>query len=197
MHTCPVSFTTGSSMDFFTAIDTRASAIRLVEPAPTREHLMRILRAGSRAPDHGRLAPWRFVVIEGDKRGLLGDAIAESARAEKPDLNAEQLQRERDKAFRAPVVIAVTGKINRAHKIPESDQLLAVGAAAENIFLAAHALGYGVMWKTGTPAFAPNVKAVLGVAPEDPIVAYLYIGTVAAPGPVKEGPPLEQLVRWL
>jgi nitroreductase len=184
-------------MDFFTAIATRASAVRLIEPAPTREHLMRIIQAGTRAPDHGRLSPWRFVVIEGDKRGVLGDAIAEAARIANPNLNTEQLQRERDKAFRAPTIIVVTGKINRAHKIPESDQVLALGAAAENMFLAAHALGYGVMWKTGTPTIAPNVKAVLGIASEDPIVAYLYVGTTAAAGPVKEGPPIEQLVRWL
>jgi nitroreductase len=184
-------------MDLFDAIDSRASSVRLADPAPTREHIMRIIRAGTRAPDHGRLSPWRFVVIEGDKRAVLGNAIAEAARIAKPDLNSEQLQRERDKAFRAPVIIAVTGKIHRAHKVPESDQILALGAAAENMFLAAHALGYGAMWKTGAPTTAPNVKAALGIAPEDPIVAYLYIGTNAAAGQVKEGPPVEQLVRWL
>lgn len=184
-------------MDFFTALDSRASAVRLAEPAPTREHIMRILGAGARAPDHGRLSPWRFVVIEGEKRAILGDAIAQAARIANPNLTAEQLQRERDKAFRAPTIIAVTGKINRAHKVPESDQTLALGAAAENMFLAAHALGYGVMWKTGAPTSAPNVKAALDVAAEDPIVAYLYIGTIAAAGPVKLGPPLEQLARWL
>ena len=184
-------------MDFFTAIDSRASAVRITDPAPSREHVMRIIQAGTRAPDHGRLSPWRFVIIEGEKRAILGDAIAEAARLANPNLNAEQLQRERDKAFRAPTVIAVTGKINRAQKIPESDQVLALGAAAENMFLAAHALGYGVMWKTGAPTTAPNVKAALGIAVEDPIVAYLYIGTMAAAGPVKSGPPLEQLVHWL
>lgn len=184
-------------MDFFSAIESRASAVRLSDPAPTREHIMRIIKAGTRAPDHGRLTPWRFIVIEGEKRAILGDAIAEAARKDNPSLTAEQLQRERDKAFRAPTIIAVAGTLHRPHKIPESDQVLALGAAAENMFLAAHALGYGVMWKTGAPTTAPNVKAALGIASEDPIVAYLYIGTTAAAGPIKEGPPLDQLVRWL
>ncbi len=183
-------------MDLMTAIDSRASAIKLIEPGPSREHLMRIMQAGARAPDHGRLTPWRFVVLEGEARDQLGNAMVEAARAASPDISDVMLQRERDKARRAPTIIVVAARVNQGHKVPEIEQVLAVGAAVQNMFLAAHALGYGVMWKTGEAAYDENVKRAMGLAAEDHIVAFLYLGTIGTKGPVKPSS-IDNLVQWL
>ena len=183
-------------MDLMTAIDSRASAIKLVEPGPSREHLVRIMQAGARAPDHGRLAPWRFVVLEGEARDQLGNAMVEAARAASPDISDVMLMRERDKVRRAPTIIVVAARVTAGHKVPEIEQVLAVGAAAENMFLAAHALGYGVMWKTGEAAYDENVKRAMQLSADDHIVAFLYLGTIGAKGPVKPSS-IDNLVRWL
>lgn len=183
-------------MDLFTAIDTRASALTLSDPAPTLEHLQRILAAGARAPDHGKLAPWRFVIVTGPSREILGNAMAHGLLAREPQASAEQLQRERDKAVRAPCIIAVAASIKQGHKVPEIEQVTAVAAATQNMFLAAHALGYGAMWKTGPAAYASQVKAALGLQAADHIVALLYLGAIATPGKARAAV-LEERVQWL
>jgi nitroreductase len=183
-------------MDLFTAIDSRASAVKLSTPAPSREHLQRIINAGARAPDHGKLGPWRFVVLGDNARLRLGDAMAQDMQGRHPDAEAETLQRERDKPARAPCIIAVAAHITKPHKVPESEQVLAVGAAVQNMFLAAHALGYGAMWKTGLPAYSNNVKRMLGLQEDDHIIALLYLGTLGALGP-QRAPLVEGRVQWL
>ncbi len=182
-------------MELLEGIESRTSAAKLGEPAPTRAHLERIIDAGMRAPDHGRLRPWRFVVLEGAARARLGDAMADMLRAKVPDATPDQLSSERNKPMRAPVIVAVAAKITKG-KIPEIEQVLAVGAAVQNMFLAAQALGYGAMWKTGAAAYDPKVKALLGLAAEDHIVALLYLGTTTAPSPLIPTPK-EGAVRWL
>jgi nitroreductase len=183
-------------MDLFTAIDTRASALKLTDPGPSETHLQRILSAAVRAPDHGKLAPWRFVVLAGDTRLLLGQAMAELLRAERPDCSAAQLSAERDKPLRAPVVVAVAAQTLPGHKVPVHEQVHAVAAAVQNMLLAAHALGYGAMWKTGTAARSALVKRALALADNDEIVAFVYLGTVAVAGPVRPAT-LDGKVRWL
>lgn len=182
-------------MDVLSALEARCSARKLTEPAPSREHVEQILRAGANAPDHGRLRPWRFVVLNGEARNRFGDVMAEVLLAKAPQATQEQLAGERSKALRAPTIIAVAARIIR-NKIPEIEQLLATGAAVENMFLAARELGYGAMWKTGDAAYSTRVKEHLGLASEDHIVAFLYIGTegvAGSPTPVS----LEGLVSWL
>lgn len=182
-------------MNVLQAIQSRTSALKLGEPAPTREHIEQIIQAGTRAPDHGRLRPWRFIVLQGAAQGRLGDAMAAMLAAKVPGVSADQLKSERAKALRAPTIIAVGASITRG-KIPEIEQVMAAGAAAENMFLAAQALGYGVMWKTGGAAYDPDVKALLGLAPEDHVVALLYLGTTVAEGPLVAAP-TTGVVRWL
>lgn len=182
-------------MELLEAIQTRVSAAKLVAPGPTREHIEQIVAAGVRAPDHGRLRPWRFVVLEGEARAKLGDAMAQLLRSKLPDAAPEQLEKERSKPMRAPTIIAVAATITKG-KIPEIEQVVAVGAAVQNMFLAANALGYGAMWKTGGAAYDASVKALLGLAPEDHIVALLYLGKSAANGPLIPVP-TDGIVRWL
>jgi len=182
-------------MDLLEGIRSRTSALKLSAPGPSRAQIEEIIRAGVRAPDHGRLRPWRFVVLEGAGREKLGDAMAAMLQAKMPQATQEQLDAERRKPLRAPVILAVAAKVSPG-KIPPAEQVGAATAAAQNVLLAAHALGFGAMWKTGAAAYDPNVKQLLGLAPEDHIVAFVYLGTIATPGPVVTAP-LEGVVNWL
>lgn len=164
-------------MDLFTVIDTRTSAARLTEPGPSPEQLERILHAGTRAPDHGRLKPWRFVVLEGPTREAFIKAAAEAKRVRLPAMTEEQLAGEREKMNRSPTIVVVGCAVNRDNgKVPEIEQVAAVSAAVQNLFLAATDLGFGVMWKTGAAAYDDEVKATVGLKPDDHIVAILHLG---------------------
>jgi nitroreductase len=182
-------------MDVLSAIEARSSARKLIEPGPTREHLEQILRAGASAPDHGRLRPWRFIVMSGAARLPLGEAMAQMVAAKLPDATPERLAAESSKVLRAPTIVAVAAKISSG-KIPVVEQVLSSGAAVENMFLAAQALGYGVMWKTGDAAYDAGVKQYLGLESQDQIVAFLYIGTVGIAGG-SQVVSLDELVTWL
>jgi nitroreductase len=164
-------------MELFAAVQTRSSAARLAEPGPTLEDLDRLLQAAARAPDHGRLKPWRFIVLKDALREAFTAAAAEAKRARMPAMTAEQFAAEREKISRSPTIVVIGCAVNREQlKVPEIEQVVAVGAAAQNLFLAAHDLGYGVMWKTGAAAYDPAVKAVVGLRPDDHIVAIMHLG---------------------
>ena len=160
----------------------RESAVKLGSPGPSAAELDQIFAAAVRAPDHGRLRPWHFVVIDEPHRAAFGDLMAESMKRREPQASADMLQRERDKAFRAPCIVTVAAKVARGHKIPEIEQIASASAAAQTIILAAPALGYGVVWKTGAPAYDSFVKTSLGLAADDEILGFLYIGK-QIPGP--------------
>lgn len=183
-------------MDLFTAIDTRVSAARLDVPAPSPEDLDRILRAGVRGPDHGRLGPWRFVILEGPARDVLANAMVEALKRKLPDCTEAMVGAERAKAARAPMVLVVAARVDPTHKVPEIEQVMAVAAGVQNMLLAASALGYGTMWKTGDAAYDPTVKAALGLDAADHIVSFLYLGTTVAQGKPKERS-LDGMVRRL
>jgi nitroreductase len=170
-------------MKLIEGIQSRASAVKLGEPAPTPEQVRSILEAGLRAPDHGRLKPWRFIVLEGAARMKLGDGMATLLRKKAPQCTQAQLDAERAKPMRAPTIIVVAARTIKG-KIPEIEQIAAVAAGVQNMFLTAHALGLGAMWKTGGAAYDPEVKTGLGLLAEDHIVAFLYVGTTITPGPI-------------
>jgi nitroreductase len=163
-------------MELFDALTSRSTAKTYGESAPTREHLDQVLQAAVRAPDHGRLRPWRFMLIAGDQRRKLGDLLAASARRRVPGLSEGDLQRERDKALRAPLIIVTACRVVPGTKVPAVEQILAVGAATQNMLLALHALGYAAAWKTGEAAYDPEVKQALGFAADDHIIGLVYTG---------------------
>ena len=164
-------------MELLTAIDTRASAGRLGAPGPTSGQLERMLEAARRAPDHGRMKPWHLVVLDESAKQRFAAAAAEAKRRRTPALGAEQLTAEREKILRSPAIIIVGCAVRENPKVPEIEQVIAVGAAAQNLILAAHDLGYGVMWKTGAAAYDPDVKAVVGLKEHDHIVGIIHVGT--------------------
>lgn len=165
-------------MELLTAIDTRSSAARLTQPGPGPAQLARILDAAGRAPDHGRLRPWRFIVLDGTLRQEFSLAAAQAKRLRVPTMSDEQFAAEREKIAGSPTIVVVGCAVRRDQtKIPEIEQVVAVAAAAQNLFLAAHDMGFGVMWKTGAAAYDPAVKAVLGLGAEDHIVGIMHVGT--------------------
>lgn len=163
--------------DVVESILSRASAVTLKDPGPTPEDLRLILKAGTRAPDHGKLQPWGFVVIEGAARERFGAAAAEQMRKRRSDASEIELQREAAKPLRSPTIIAVAAKVVEG-KIPAIEQITATAAAVQNMILAAHALNYGTMWKTGPAAYDEEMKTFLGFASTDVIVGFVYVGTI-------------------
>ena len=185
-------------MQAIEALLKRRSAKALTDPAPDAGALQLLLECASRAPDHGRLRPWRFIVIRGAARERLGGLLADQLQRKLPAASAETLQRERQKALRAPLIVVVAAVRNAAARIPAIEQILAAGGAAQNIMLAANALGFGAMWKTGDAAYDETVKTALGLAGEDAIVGFLYLGTPAADGvqPATRGEWQDRVSYW-
>jgi nitroreductase len=173
-------------METIQALTTRSSAKSYGDIPPTQDHIATILEAAVRAPDHGRLRPWRFMLIEGTQRKKFGDILAASAMRRNPALSAGDLQREHDKAMRAPLIILVACRVVPGTKVPVIEQILAAGAAAQNILLGLHNFGYAAAWKTGDAAYDPEVKKSLGLAADDHIVGFIYtgggLGALFAPG---------------
>jgi nitroreductase len=167
-------------MEAIEALTSRRSPAQFAEPAPDEVALGAILRAAMRAPDHGKLKPWRFVVLRGDGRKRFGDVMAEAMKRREPEAPANMIEREREKPLRAPLIVVLAAALKEGHKIPVIEQLLAAGAAAQNVMLAAHALGFAAAWKTGAPAYDNYVKEAIGLAPSDAIVGFMYLGTAAA-----------------
>ena len=151
-------------------------------PGPSDEDLRSILEAGMRVPDHGRLTPWRFLLIRGEARYALGAVIAKAFRRDNPEVDDARVELERQRLARAPVVVAVISKVLKAHKIPEWEQVLSAGAACQNLLVAALSLGYAAQWLTEWYAYEPLVNEALGLAGEDRVAGFVYIGNAEAPG---------------
>ena len=164
-------------MQAIEALLRRYSARSLTEPAPDEATLGLILESATRAPDHGRLRPWRFIVIRSEDRAAFGELLADHARRSKASVSDEALDRERRKAFRAPLIVVLAAIVTPEGKIPAIEQILSAGAAAQNMLHAAFVLGFNAVWKTGGPAYDAQVKTALGLESKDAIVGFVYVGT--------------------
>lgn len=173
-------------MDAIAALLGRASPPKVTAPGPDPDQLDTILKAGSRAPDHGRLQPFRFIVIEGEARERLGEVMAAALKARTPEAAEAMLQAERTKPLRAPLIVVVVAVVRPNPKVPDLEQVVAAGAAAQNMLIAAHALGLGAFWRTGACAYDAGVKSALGLSQEDTIVGFLYFGASAGAPPTRE-----------
>ncbi len=172
-------------MDALKAIATRRSFAKLSSPAPSDNDLQLMLDAAMRAPDHKELRPWRFVIMRNDALPEFGEVNAQALRKREPDATEGQLDKERNKPRRAPVVIAVAA-VHIDRKLPFVEVLCSAAAATQNLLLACHALGYGAIWRTGDGAYDPTVNEWLGLAPADQIVGLIYIGTAAGEAPPRQ-----------
>lgn len=149
-------------------------------PGPTPEQLDTILSLAARVPDHGKLAPWRFIVFEGDGRARAGDAIAAVHARDNPDAKPERLDLERKRLQHAPVVVAVVSRATPHAKIPEWEQVLSAGAVAMNLVVAANALGFATAWLTEWYSYDARVAEALGLAPHERFAGFVHIGTPTA-----------------
>lgn len=175
----------------------RASVSDLRDPAPAGHDLDLILQAGLRAPDHGKLRPWRFVLIRGEARAAWAQTIVAALKAREPDAPEKVVDKQRNRVLNAPLIIALGAKLQHGHKIPEIEQMLSVGAAAMNMLNAIHALGYGGVWLTGANAFDDRVVTALGLEPGDRLAGFLFAGTpISAPLAPRRPAVADYTIEW-
>ena len=163
-------------MDALTALHNRVSEPRLTGPAPSAEQLEALFQAALRAPDHARLRPWRFLVLEGQGLERLGELFARAALARVGDPNAAEVLRAPTLPQRAPMMVIAISSPKSHPKVPESEQDMSCAVAVGNMLVAAHALGLGAVWRTGEPAYDPLIREGLGLQAHEKIIAYLYLG---------------------
>ncbi|MBS0548376.1 MAG: nitroreductase [Proteobacteria bacterium] len=174
----------------------RRSVGALDEPAPRDFEIDLIVDAGLRAPDHGKLRPWRFVLIRGEARRAFGAALVAAAARRDQATPQSLLDRYQAWATRTPLLIGVGTKMSARHFIPEIEQVLSAGAAAMNMLNAIHLLGYGGMWVTGPNSYDPAVNALLGFRAPDRLVGLLAVGTPRTTAPVERPARAAHLTEW-
>jgi nitroreductase len=161
---------------------------------PSPAELETILTIGARVPDHGKIAPWRFIVFEGDARKKAGEIFAQVLTKKNPDASEQDIAKARDAFMEAPLVIAVVSSTKPHPKVPPWEQQLSAGASAMNIVTAATALGYGANWLTGWFAFDRDVLTALGLKPEEQLAGFVHIGKSAKPNEDRPRPAITDLV---
>jgi nitroreductase len=169
--------------------------LALREPGPDGDQVRTLLTIASRVPDHGKLAPWRFILVQGDDRPALADRLAAVALAD-PDADAQRVAEDK-KRFTTPLIIIVVSRAAAHVKIPEWEQVLSAGAVCMNLITAAHSLGFAANWLTGRPAYDPAAGPVLGLTEGERVAGFIHIGTPEASMPDRPRPPLDEIVtRW-
>lgn len=176
---------------------TRRSTVanNLGPPGPSARELKEILRAAARVPDHGKLAPWRFLVFTGRARAEFGEVLADAWAVQDPGAPEQRLTLERNRFLRAPVVVAVISRVRENHKIPEWEQILSAGAACQTMLLAAHASGYDAQWITEWYAYDPTVRRALGMEAGERVAGFIYMGTATEAPVERVRPEMKAVVR--
>ena len=185
------------SLDFLNA--RRSTPARgLGEPGPTPAQLDALIATAIRVPDHGKLVPWRLLLIRGDARRKFGETLAQIHQRKEPTIADAQLAKDRERYNFAPLIIAVIGRIDAAHpKIPAQEQLLSAGYVAYNLLLGAQALGFGAQILTGWAAYDRDVATPLGLAKNERIVAFVHVGSVREAAPERARPSIgEVAAEW-
>jgi nitroreductase len=163
-------------------------------PGPSPAELETILTIGARVPDHGKLAPWRFIIFEGDARERAGEVIAKVFARKNPGAAAADVETERKRLTDAPLVIGIVSFTKPHPKVPAFEQELSAGASVMNIVTAATALGYGACWLTGWFSFDRDVLDGLGLKPDEKLAGFVHIGTPTRPSEDRPRPVLSEIV---
>jgi nitroreductase len=186
--------------DPLAALNQRVSspALQLGEPGPNAEQLDRLLSAAVRVPDHGKLTPWRLVLVRDEARTKLGEALAKLHAEVDPDVPPAKLEKDRARLAASPlmvVVIAIVDEHNK--KVPAQEQILSAGCVAYNLLIGAQALGLSGQWLTGWAAYEPKARALFGLKDNERIVGFIHIGTPREPAPERTRPLLADVVgEW-
>ncbi|RLT98049.1 nitroreductase [Ketobacter sp.] len=171
----------------------RVSNPKLAQPCPDRAQLEQMFKCAVRAPDHGRLRPWRFIVLQGEALVQLGHAFE----ASQPEADEAKRLRLRSMPLRAPMIIVSIATLDWEHKkVPVWEQQVAVGIATQHLQLAAKELGFGTMWRTGEMTETESVRAHLGLADNEQIIGFLYTGTVEGEPRAADLQPLDEIVEY-
>jgi nitroreductase len=165
------------------------------DPGPNHEQIKTILTAASRVPDHGKMFPWYFIVIEGEKRKIIGQAIREIFSKEEPETPEAKLELEANRFLRAPCVIGVVSKIRKG-KHPMWEQLLSAGAACQNLCLAANSLGYASNWLTEWYSYNEEFKKYLGIEKNEHVAGFIYIGTANTQPEDRPRPDIKEITTF-
>jgi nitroreductase len=153
---------------------------RLGGPGPDARALDLILRAALPAPDHGALRPWRIVRCRARGKARLADLFVARKRQRNPDSTAAEIEREREKAERPPVLLAVIASPKPSAKVPEPEQIASAGAALQGILLAAYGLGFGAIMLSGDRCADPGLRAALGLGETETLLGFISIGAIVA-----------------
>jgi nitroreductase len=188
-------------MSVFETIKSRRSIGKMTEQRPTRKQIERILEAATHAPNHHKVEPWKFFVLAGSARAELGTIMASSLAKRLGDARNDKTQallnKEQNKLLRSPVVLVVAAEPPHQPNVLSIENIEAVAAAVQNMLLTAEEMGLAAMWRTGDAAYDPQVKQWLGLAPEDHIVAFVYLGFPSIPKLERHPTPFEEKTTWL
>ncbi|AJI95142.1 nitroreductase family protein [Yersinia ruckeri] len=174
-------------MDALDLLLNRRSASRLVAPAPTGSALKNIIHAGLRAPDHGALQPWRFVLIENEGLERFSELLQKAVRHDGSDETV--LEKAKMAPFRAPLIITVIAHVTENPKVPNWEQIVSAGCAVQAMQMAALAQGFNGIWRTGSWTHHPIIREGFACREQDEIVGFLYLGTPQLKGSGKVTPP--------
>lgn len=186
-------------MNAIDAILTRSAALagNLREPGPVGADLETLLNAAACAPDHGWLRPWRFLLVRGEARRALGEVVAASYQKRYPEMDEPSLQRVRRYTTRIPLFIGVIAAVKES-RIPVGEQILSAGAAAQNIIIAAHALGYGAMWISSMIEEDMEAQTAIGLKETETCIGWITLGSLKSrPRPKKRPHGIDFTSLWL
>lgn len=174
----------------------RSSKIKAIgEPGPSPEQLETILRTAARVPDHGKLAPWRFIVLTGDARSKAGALLRDAWLHEDPAAAPAKLDLEAERFLRAPAVVAVVSSLKDG-KAPEWEQVLSAGACCFNLCLAANAQGFATTWLSEWYSYNPVFQKAMGLTPNERFAGFIYIGTAQTPPEERERPDMASITKY-
>ena len=189
--------TENKALKEYLAVRRSIPAFQMREPGPSRPEIEELLRLASRVPDHGKLAPWRFIVYRGEERVRIGAELLKLRLAVEPNLSEELIEVEKTRFTRAPVVIAIVSKAAPHAKIPEWEQLMSAGAICLNTLMAANALGYVSNWLTEWFAFDERAYPLLGVKPGEKVAGFIHVGSTDFPAVERPRPDIAETVSWV
>ncbi len=166
-------------------------------PGPSPDELETLLTLALRTPDHGRLAPWRLIVVDGEARGVLGERLDALYAAQNPEMAAGKTDMWRSYMLRAPVTVVVVSRPDRGSKVPEWNQILSAGAVGMALTVAANAMGFVTQWLLKWPGRDPEAAALLGVEAGEKVAGFIHIGRAIEGAPERPRPALDAVVtRW-
>jgi nitroreductase len=190
-------FNDTSSVLAFLRTRKSGSAKAMAGPGPSADELAEILQIAVRVPDHGKLAPWRFILFEGEARGHIGEIFAARWKALNPSHGEDMVAAQRGLFARAPTVLLVVSRAAPHPKIPEWEQQQSAAAVCANTIMAASAMGFAAQWRTDWIAYDDETTRAMGLNPPERVTGVIYLGTATEPFEDRPRPdPLSLLTRW-